>query len=155
GRWLVADRLAPDLLFEFCDQVGREAALVNGKSLVEPDACHLPVSGCRIFAGRTRSSFSICTDRSLRRRQMGKRFNVCQAKLHECGNLERAKFRNVPQSRPANVAIVRRVGQCPNADAIQYNPNYARKSGHLSVLDEFPVQPSTLYLGAKRKRRKG
>src|SRR5258708_5519006 len=59
GGGFVAQRFAADLLFERFDNFWREAVLVNWKSLIEPDACHLPVACGGVFAWGVSSPFTV------------------------------------------------------------------------------------------------
>ena len=56
--------LLPSVLRPICfsnrlDDFGREAVMVNGEGLVEPDAGHFPVAGGGVFAGGVGGAFAV------------------------------------------------------------------------------------------------
>ena len=127
GGGFVADGLAADGTLEFFHQVARETVLVNGKSLVEPDAGHFPVAGGGVLAGRNGGSLPEGAGGMSGRVKMRERLYVREAEAHEIRQMQRARARDVAQRVAADVAVVGRVRQLADAHAIEDDPDDARE----------------------------
>src|SRR5882757_6044981 len=78
GGRFVAESLSADQTLEFSNQIGRESIFVDWERLVQPDACHFPMSGSGVFTGRMRCSFAVRTERSSDGLLMLQRSDICQ-----------------------------------------------------------------------------
>src|ERR1700733_10797711 len=130
GGGLVTDRAAANLLFERFDDFALKAVRINREGLIEPDARHFPVTRRRVFAGRMCGAFSERSDRSGSWRQMFEWRDVSEPHLHEHRNLKGPRLGDVSERISTDVAIVCRVRQRADADAVQHNPGDPFKRSH-------------------------
>ncbi len=123
GSGLVADGLAANGAFELIHQIAREAVLVNGKGLRQPDPGHFPVTGGGVLAGRVRRAFAVAARRTRRRREMGQRRYVRQSEAHKARQRQRTQFSDVSERVAADVAVFAGVRQRADAHAVQHDPD--------------------------------
>src|SRR5258708_35046997 len=61
GGRFVAESLSADQTLEFSNQIGRKSIFVDWERLVQPDACHFPMSGSGVLSGRMPCAFTLRT----------------------------------------------------------------------------------------------
>ncbi len=74
------------------------------------------------------------------RRNVSQRRYVPKPKFLQGWQLQRAGFRDMSERVPANVAVVRRVRQLTDADAVENNPDYPFESCHPAAPAKSPQQ---------------
>ena len=130
GGGLVADRLAADLALKLGNQVARKTVRINRERLVQPDTGHFPMPGGRIFSRGVRCAFAEGAERCGGGLQISERSNIREAETQEIRDFQRARFGDMPQRAAADVAVIRRVRQFADSDAIEHDPNNSLKRGH-------------------------
>ncbi len=127
GGGLVAESFAADRALEFFHEIAREAVLVNGEGLIEPDAGHFPVAGSGVFAGRNGNSFPESADGMRGRIEMRERLDIGEAEANEIRKSQWTRAGDVAERVTADVAVIGSVRKLADADAIEDDPDDARE----------------------------
>ncbi len=127
GGGLVAESFAADRALEFFHEIAREAVLVNGEGLIEPDTGHFPVAGSGVFAGRNGNSLPESTDGMRGRIEMRERLDIGEAEANEIRKSQWTRAGDVAERVTANVTVIGSVRKLADADAIEDDPDDARE----------------------------
>src|SRR5205823_165084 len=133
GRRFIAERAAPDALFEPVHHLRRKTVRVDGEGPVQVNTRHLPMSGGCVLAGRGQRAAAVGAAGHSGGRDAGERFDIAESELREVGQLKAAYARDVAQGVAARVAVLRSIRHLTDSHAIEDDPDYAPEHNNSSV----------------------